>query len=200
MTMIKQNLKDNQVSQEIKTAFKELKISKHLKEAGFKKQFGFCAGYLFEIVFCLIFLHKNWFMLLKSAQGQSFPGKDSIYRFLNHPKFPWRRFLLNLSSHVIATVTKLTSQKRIKVFIVDDSTYSRDRSKKVELLARFKDHVENCYYKGFRMLTLGWSDGHTFIPIDFSLLSSKKSKINDINEQMDSHSFNRCFFNRRRDN
>ncbi|QNF28478.1 hypothetical protein HUW50_13930 [Metabacillus sp. KUDC1714] len=34
------------------------------------------------------------------------------------------------------------------------------------------------------MLTLGWSDGHTFVPIDFSLLSSKTSSINGINEEV----------------
>ena len=37
-------------------------------------------------------------------------------------------------------------------------------------------------YKGFRMLTLGWTDGATFIPIEFSLLSSKKSQINGISK------------------
>lgn len=41
------------------------------------------------------------------------------------------------------------------------------------------------YYKGFRMLTLGWSDGATFIPIDFALLSSTKSQINGIDERID---------------
>lgn len=35
------------------------------------------------------------------------------------------------------------------------------------------------------MLTLGWSDGKTFMPIDFSLLSSLKAKLNDINENID---------------
>ena len=35
------------------------------------------------------------------------------------------------------------------------------------------------------MLTLGWSDGHTFIPVDFSLLSSTKSQINGISEKID---------------
>src|SRR5690625_3354679 len=40
-------------------------------------------------------------------------------------------------------------------------------------------------YKGFRMLTLGWSDVATFMPIDFSLLSSKKSKINGISDKVD---------------
>ncbi|RIV22746.1 hypothetical protein D2Q93_09205 [Alicyclobacillaceae bacterium I2511] len=35
------------------------------------------------------------------------------------------------------------------------------------------------------MLTLGWSDGHTFLPVDFALLSSVKSRIQDINETID---------------
>ena len=35
------------------------------------------------------------------------------------------------------------------------------------------------------MLTLGWFDGPTFLPIDFSLLSSKKSQINGIFETID---------------
>ena len=34
------------------------------------------------------------------------------------------------------------------------------------------------------MLTLGWSDGHTFMPIDFSLLSSKTSSINGIYKKL----------------
>jgi hypothetical protein len=57
----------------------------------------------------------------------------------------------------------------------------------VELLARCFDHASHkmCFYKGFRMLTLGWSDGATFIPIDFSLLSSKTNQINGISDKVD---------------
>nr|WP_304956678.1 transposase [Virgibacillus sp. NKC19-3] len=35
------------------------------------------------------------------------------------------------------------------------------------------------------MLTLGWSDGATFIPVDFSLFGSKKSQINGISLKVD---------------
>ncbi len=73
------------------------------------------------------------------------------------------------------------------MLIIDDSTFDRNRSKNVELLARCFDHasLKMRFYKGFRMLTLGWSDGHTFMPVDFSLLSSKTSSINGINEEID---------------
>jgi len=41
--------------------------------------------------------------------------------------------------------------------------------------------------KGFRILTMGWSDGNSFIPVVFSLLSYTKPKtqINGINEKID---------------
>ena len=73
------------------------------------------------------------------------------------------------------------------MLIVDDSSYERNRSKKVELLARCFDHSSQKmrYYKGFRMLTLGWSDGATFLPIDFALLSSTNSQINGIDNRID---------------
>ena len=41
------------------------------------------------------------------------------------------------------------------------------------------------YYKGYRMLTFGWSDGHTFVPVDFSLLSSVKSQIRGLIQSID---------------
>jgi hypothetical protein len=133
----------------------------------------------------LLFHYKNWFRLLESEKGKSFPGKDAVYRFLNYSGYAWRRFLSLLSSSTISQVQHLTSKNRVSVFGVDDSMFERNRSKAVELLSRFKDHATRCYYKGFRMLTLGWSDGHTFNPVDFSLLASLKSQINGIMEGID---------------
>ena len=52
--------------------------------------------------------------------------------------------------------------------ILDDTPYDRSRSKKVELLSRVHDHSSRRYLNGFRMLTLGWSDGVSFVPVDHS--------------------------------
>ena len=59
--------------------------------------------------------------------------------------------------------------------------FERCRSKKVELLAKVYDHAKHAYKFGFRMLTLGWTDGSTFIPVNNVLLSSenRKNRIND---------------------
>ncbi|WP_067937138.1 IS4 family transposase [Alicyclobacillus kakegawensis] len=183
--MIGHQVENNQLPIEIRPAFRELSVLRHLRKAGITKKFGFTCAYLFQVVFVLIFHHRNWFQLLESTKGDSFPGKDAVYRFLNHTGFAWRRFLLSLSSETVNKTAVLTSNNRVSVFIVDDSAYERDRSKAVELLARLWDHAQNRYYKGFRMLTLGWSDGHTFIPVDFSLLSSLKSQINGMFESID---------------
>jgi hypothetical protein len=184
--MIKQNALNNQLPNEIKAAFKELQILEHLRKAGFRKKFGFTCSYLFQLVFTLVFYHKNWFQLLESNKSESFPGKDTVYRFLNHCGYAWRRFLSSLSSATIAKVHSLNN--RDAYLIVDDSMFDRNRSKAVELLARCFDHAKSRYCKGFRMLTLGWSDGQTFIPFDFALLSSSKSQINGISTDIDKRS------------
>lgn len=183
--MIEQKQPCNQLPKEIKPVFEELNVLKHLKDAKINKKFGYPAAYLFQLVFVLLFHQKNWFRLLESDKAESFPGKDAVYRFLNHTKFAWRQFLLSLSTATIQKVETLTSNKRVTAFIFDDSMFERNRSKAVELLARFKDHATGAYYKGFRMLTMGWSDSHSFIPMDFALLSSTKSQINGTADGID---------------
>lgn len=145
----------NQLPKKLKCSFQELRVTKFLQQAGFRKRFGFrCTG-LFQLVFMLLFHHKNGFRLLESNKGSSFPGKDAVYRFLNHPGFAWRRFLTMLSIATAQKVNDLTAIDRTSVFVVDDSMFERNRSKAVELLARFKDHATDAFYKGFRILTMG---------------------------------------------
>jgi hypothetical protein len=81
-------------------------------------------------------------------------------------------------------IDKLTDEKRVNTFIVDDTPFERNRSKKVELLSKVYDHSKKVYMLGFRLLTLGWSDGKTFMPVDFHLLSSgdKKNRVQEARE------------------
>jgi hypothetical protein len=136
----------------------------------------------------LVFTGKNLYRILHTGDNQELPSKNSVYRFLNSTSYNWRKFLNSLSSMIIKdSVSILTSVERVKVLIFDDSLFSRNRSKAVELLARVFDHTENRYMRGFRLLTLGWSDGNTFLPLSFSLLSSEneKNRLNGINTSID---------------
>ena len=44
------------------------------------------------------------------------------------------------------------------MFIVDDSLFSRTSCKKTELGSKVFDHTDMHFKKGFRMLTLSWSE------------------------------------------
>ncbi|WP_234007739.1 transposase, partial [Lysinibacillus sp. FJAT-14745] len=111
----------------------------------------------------------------------------TVYRFLNTPTYNWRQFLLSLSGEMIRLIESLTSEQRVTAFVIDDSVYSRNRSKSVELMANVFDHSSHRYLKGFQLLTLGWTDSATFIPIDFALMSSakKESRIQEMNDSID---------------
>jgi hypothetical protein len=86
----------------------------------------------------------------------------------------------------------LTSENRINAIVIDDTFYGKLRSKCVELLANVHDHAGkgSKFKKGFRMLTLGWTDGNTFIPLIFSLLSSedKKNRYCEMKDGLDKRS------------
>jgi hypothetical protein len=63
----------NQLPNELKPAFQELKVMQHLQQAGFRKRFGFSRSRLFQLVFVLLFHQKNWFRLLESRKGVPCP-------------------------------------------------------------------------------------------------------------------------------
>lgn len=109
-------------------------------------------------------------------------AKDTVYRFMKIVQINWIRFTTILSSRIIKeAIVPLDSEERTNVLILDDSMYERNRSKKVELLAKVFDHAKHAYKFGFRMLTLGWSDGTTFLPVNSVLLSTENKK-NRMNE------------------
>jgi hypothetical protein len=84
--------------------------------------------------------------------------------------------ILALARRIFLIFHRLTDEDRESVFIIDDGPYDRFRSKTVELLSRVYDHSEGKYIKGFRMLTLCWSDGASCLPVDFALLSSSDAQ------------------------
>lgn len=102
-------------------------------------------------------------------------SKNTFYRFLNSGKINWLRFTSLLSATIINEEIKpLTDEKPVNTFIIDDSLFNRSSCKKTELGSRVFDHTDMSYKKGYRMLTLGWSDGNTFLPVNSCLLASSK--------------------------
>ena len=103
-------------------------------------------------------------------------GKDAAYELLKGVRNNWRKLILSLARRIFLVFNRLTNDDRESVLIIDDSTYDRSRSKTVELLSRVYDHSTGKYIKGFRMLTLCWSNGASCLPVDFSLLASSDAR------------------------
>lgn len=173
---------DKHISKSIKRFFTRFHVSSALKSANAYKKKGIPAAEVFQYLFLLVFSNRSMYMDLITGRNTPAFAKDTVYRFMKMVQVNWIRFTSILSSRIIRdAVLPLDSKERVNVLILDDSMFQRNRSKKVELLAKVYDHAKHKYRFGFRMLTLGWSDGSTFLPVNSILLSSEKKK-NRVNE------------------
>ena len=151
--------------------FKQFNVVNLAGRCGISKTKGVSPGTLLMTLVSLPFLGQNIFRAVVSNPRCDI-GKDAVYDFLASSRFSWRRFLLRLALNATAMLDGLTHKDRESVLILDDTAIERPRAKKVELLARIFDHCEGRFLRGFRMLTLAWSDGASLVPLDFALLSS----------------------------
>ena len=154
------------IDDRIATFFHEFHIGTLLNKAGIKKLRGASPKALFAAIFLLPFKGANFYRGIVKNDGLAFK-KDAAYALLRNPSHNWRRFLSNVAKPIIRFMEALTSERREKVFVIDDTVCDRRRSKKVELLSWVFDHVSGKSLKGFKMLTLGWDDGVSFVPLDF---------------------------------
>lgn len=155
--------------------FETLKVGNLLAQVGIRKAKGSSPLSIFTVVFNLSFVGKNVYEGIVRNKAVTI-GKDAVYSFLNCSTYNWRRFTLLFFSRIYILIRNLLDDSKEEVLILDDTTYDRNRSKSVELLSKVFDHTTGRFIKGFRMLTLGWSDGNSFLGIDFALLSSAKEK------------------------
>ena len=155
--------------------FGRFKIATLMHRCGVRKHHGHSVRSLTKTIFTLPFVGKNFFRGIV-LNGELPFGKDAAYDLLKRETYNWRRLLLALGRRLFCVFDRLTSDERESVLILDDSPYDRSRSKWVELLSRVWDHSTGRYLKGFRMLTICWSDGTSCLPMDFALLSSADAK------------------------
>ena len=175
----------------------DFKVGTLLNNSGIRKLRGVSPSTLFAVIFMLPFEGVNFAQGIVKNPALSFK-KDAAYDFLKNPKHNWRKFMLSLVAIVIRFFSLLTDEQREKVLIFDDSTYDRSRSKVVELLSWIYDHNSGRSLKGFKLLTLGWSDGVNFLPLDFVLCSSAKAakRIQGITKNLDKRT---CGYKRRQE-
>ena len=141
-----------------------------IKAANIRKTKGASVSWLLNVLLALPFCNVSIWEFTGSQAYR--PCRDTFYRFLSNASYNWRRLLTSASGALIEQLDRLTGTSNDRVLIIDDSPYKRSRSKAVEYLGRQYDHSSGTYYRGFRLLGAGWSDGHSFVPVEVELLSN----------------------------
>ena len=188
MAIVSQDFYDEQCrSKSILHFAKEVKLAKILDQANIRKARGIGALTVFIHLLSVAFSGKSLNQLLDS--GELSGKKDVFYRFINSTSANWLKFIRLLSANLIARLKSFFSDD-YGVLIIDDTIHKRDRSKKVELLTRVRDHNDGRYYRGFRCLTLCYHIANAIIPVDFRILSSCKvsTRINGPRTDLDKRS------------
>lgn len=153
--------------------FETYSIGRLLRKCSANKEKGVSVVAIFRYLLWLMFSDRSMYMQLLTNHFRESFSKNTVYRFLNSSKINWERFLLLLSERIVNWFLRpLTSDDREDVFIIDDSSYRKRGYKKTELVTKVFDHVSMKYIKGFRLLTLCWSDGNSLVPVAHRLMSS----------------------------
>ena len=173
-SIITQDQEGQNLFNAISSFFCTFRIGDLLQKCNARKEKGVPVLTIFKYKLCNVFADRSMYMQQKTGSFKESFSKNTFYRFLNNPKTNWLRFTTLLSKKVADAVEPLTGNDRVNAFVVDDSLFERTSCKKTELGSRVFDHASMKYCKGYRLMTLGWTDGNTFLPINGCLLSSSK--------------------------
>jgi DDE superfamily endonuclease len=192
---MKSNKKHKRLNSRISSFIGDFQIGTLLNKSGVRKLRGVSPLMLFTVIFMLPCEGNNFYRGIVTNAGLPFK-KNAAYDLLKNPRHNWRKFMLTLAVQVSNFFFLLTSKEREKVLIFGDSTYDRSCSKVVELLAWVFDHTSGRNLKGFKLLTLGWSDRASFLPLDFALCSYAKAekRVQGITKDLDKRT---CGYKRR---
>ena len=171
-SILPQEQNKHEIFDAVASFFKDFRIGDLLKRCNALKEKGVPVLDIFKYKLCNVFADRSMYMQMETGTFSEVFSKNPYYRFQNDKRANWFRFTSTLSRRVARTIEPLTSKDRINVFVIDDTLFSRTGYKRTELASSLYDHVSGTNKNGYRLLTLGWTDGNTFLPINSCLLAS----------------------------
>lgn len=152
---------------------KEFNLKQINKVLSSSKSRGVDCKNIFEVLFVLPFIKvENISSLMNLGFSKELNNKkDVFYEFMKNERINWRFILSSFSKQFVAIVAKKsldTDVKSPKCLIVDDSLLPKSGNK-IELIGKVYDHCLHTYKLGMKLLTLGYWDGKSFTPVDFSI-------------------------------
>lgn len=149
----------------VKSALKALEV---LKTQGFE-----AVGLLTLMILMPLLGVFSVHSLFESAiSSLSLAQKDAFYRLCNNPMVDWRRLHYGFVKHFLSTSAPCgqpgTPGRKPRCWVVDD-TIGEKTGRTIEGVGMLFDHVSHGYVLGLKYLFLGFWDGTSFIPVDFSI-------------------------------
>ena len=155
------------------------------------KRCGVDVSDILMLLLLMPFFHlKSVPLLVKSgmAKSKGIDCSNSVYYDLkNNPKINWRSllYLVVLRFRNLAKELNPNMPNNIRAFIFDDSPLPKT-SHKTELVSRVHDHVSGNFILGYKILVMGYWDGLSFYPLDFSIHREKGGQIDKVKQSLDS--------------
>ena len=155
------------------TVLKEFKLTYINSLFSKTKKRGFDAANIFETLFVLKFIDiKNVHQLVNSGYSLEIANKkDVFYDFMKNQNIDWRTILRLFSKQFFKIIEEKGDNAAVdspKCLIIDDTLLAKTGNK-MEGLGKFYDHCSHTYSLGMKILTLGFWDGKSFLPLDFSI-------------------------------
>lgn len=183
---------ENDNEKNAKDIFRTLSIMKIKRTGNFFNSIKRCGVKVSDVMLLLMlmpFYHlKSIPALVKSGLGTNHGVKcsNSVYYDLkNNSKLNWRSllWLVALRFKYLAADTNSDVVNNVKAFICDDSPLPKSGIK-TELVSRIHDHVSGTFIFGYKILVLGYWDGFSFYPLDFSLHREKGGQIEIVKKRL----------------
>jgi hypothetical protein len=165
----------------------KFKLKTILHKSGFVKRAGYA---VFDIILALILMPLMGSETVFSYVNTHLPRvstmqKDTIYRFINNERLPWRSLLMQVFKAYIQLIQRPNTQRsdaqnenienstEIDAFIIDDTDLPHT-SRYIEQITRIYNHVIRKTIIGFKGLFLAYFDGENATPVDCALVNEKK--------------------------
>lgn len=114
----------------ISSFFQTFGLGNLLRKCNAQKEKGVPVLDIFKYKLCNVFSDRSMYMQQKTGSFREAFSKNTFYRFLNNPKINWLRFTTLLSKKAAESIEPLTDEKRVNVFVVDDTLFERTSCKK----------------------------------------------------------------------
>ena len=157
---------------------KKFNIKSLCHGCGIRKAEGYSATEILTLLIMLpLMALKSVHQLYKSHySAQAAMQKDTIYRLKNNEWYSWRRLLYAVAKTFkkkVESGAESSPDDNTTALILDDTPDQRSGFK-MENISYVHDHVQNKSVLGFKTLVLGFFDGKTFNPLDFTVHTEKK--------------------------